>query len=69
MGGKSDFFKQGWQYEEMDEIKTTRNIKFNFSLVLPDTHFSSGKYQTLAKNWKMWINKNQLNKLLNTRCK
>jgi hypothetical protein len=50
MGGKSDFFKQGRQYEEMDEIKTTRNIKFNFSQALPDTHFSSGKYQTLAKN-------------------
>ena len=37
------------QHEEMDEIKTTRNIEFNFSLDLPGTNFVAGKYPTLMK--------------------
>ena len=41
----------------MDEIKTTRNIKFNFSLVLPNPNFGPGKYPTLAKHQRMRINK------------
>jgi len=29
--------------DEMEEIKTARNIEFNFSLVLSDLPFGSGK--------------------------
>jgi hypothetical protein len=37
------------QYDEVDEIKETRNIGFNFSLDLSDIYFGSGKYPTLEK--------------------
>jgi hypothetical protein len=36
------------QYEEVDEIKTTGNIEFNFSLDLPETYFGPGKYPRLT---------------------
>jgi len=39
------------QYEEVDEVKETRNIEFNFSLVLSDTYFGPVKYPTL-ENYK-----------------
>jgi hypothetical protein len=32
----------------MDEIKTTRDIEFNFALDLQGTNFGSGKYPTLT---------------------
>jgi hypothetical protein len=35
-------------HEEMDETKTTRNIRLNFSLVLRDLYYDSGKYQALT---------------------
>jgi hypothetical protein len=36
----------------MDEIKTTRNLKYSLSLVLPDPHLGSGKYPTLENEEK-----------------
>jgi hypothetical protein len=33
----------------MDEIKTTGDTQFNFSLVLPKAYFDPGKYLTLTK--------------------
>jgi hypothetical protein len=32
----------------MDEIKTARNIEFNFALDLPEPYFGSGKYPMLT---------------------
>jgi hypothetical protein len=36
----------------MDEIKTTKNLEFNFSLDLPNTYFGSGKYPKLENEQK-----------------
>lgn len=46
-----------YRYEEVDEIEKTRNIILSFSLVLPGHSFGLGKYQTLAKNQKTKIAK------------